>query len=140
MSLSTRLLEFGRYAHEQRMRRGQRKPETFDFLGFTHICGKDQHGRFQLLRKTSRRRMTAKLAAVKTEVKRRRHRPIPTQGKWLGSVVRGYFAYHAIPNNTWRMRSFRERILRMWLQALRRRSQSSRVTWQRINLLERRSC
>ena len=134
----TRLLEFGRYAHERRMRCGLGKPETFDFLGFTHICGRDRHGRFKLLRKTSRRRMTKKLHAVKAEVMFRRHRPIPDQGRWLGSVVRGYFAYHAIPNNTRRMAAFRARILRMWLHALRRRSQRSRETWQRMNRLAAR--
>jgi group II intron reverse transcriptase/maturase len=134
----TRMLEFGRYAHERRIRHGLGKPETFDFLGFTHICGRDRRGRYQLLRKTSRRRMTAKLQAVKAEVMFRRHRPIPEQGKWLGSVVRGYFAYHAIPNNNRRMSAFRARILRMWLHALRRRSQKSRETWQRMNRLATR--
>ena len=134
----TRLLEFGRYAHERRGRRGEGKPETFDFLGFTHVCGRDRFGRYQVLRKTSRKRMTAKLHVVKADVMFRRHRPIPEQGKWLGSVVRGYFAYHAIPNNTRRMNSFRERILRMWLHALRRRSQRSHVTWQRMNRLAAR--
>src|SRR6476620_1393533 len=95
----TRLLEFGRYAAERRARRGLDKPETFNFLGFTHICGRSRRGVFQLKRQTRRDRMRARLRAIKEELQRRMHEPIPLQGKWLGQVVRGYFAYHAVPTN-----------------------------------------
>ena len=95
----TRLIEFGRHAAKSRKGRGDGKPETFDFLGFTHICAKDRKGRFQLRRKTRRKRMGAKLGEIKRELLRRRHQPIAEQGRWLASVVRGYFAYFAVPTN-----------------------------------------
>src|SRR4030081_277788 len=95
----TRLLEFGRYAAERRARRGLGKPETFNFLGFTHICGRARQGVFQLKRQTRRDRLRAKLRALKEELQRRMHEPISLQGKWLRQVVRGYFAYHAVPTN-----------------------------------------
>ena len=95
----TRLIEFGRFAAERRKRRGLGKPETFNFLGFTFICGKTRAGKFQIKRKTRRDRMRAKLKMIKEEMRRRMHRPIPEQGKWLGQVVRGYFNYHAVPTN-----------------------------------------
>jgi hypothetical protein len=96
----TRLIEFGRHAARARADRGVGKPETFDFLGFTHLCGKTRNGRFWLKRKTISKRMRAKLGEVNDQLKRRRHQPIPEQGRWLGSVVRGHLAYYAVPGNT----------------------------------------
>ena len=98
----TRLIEFGRFAAAKRQARGLGKPETFDFLGFTHICGKTRDGRFWLRRITISKRMRAKLAEVKDQLKRRRHQPIPEQGRWLASVVRGHLAYYAVPGNSTR--------------------------------------
>ena len=95
----TRLIEFGRFAAVRRARKGLGKPETFDFLGFTFICGRDRRGGFQLQRRTRRDRMRAKLREIKEELRHRRHRPIPEQGQWLAQVVRGFFAYHAVPTN-----------------------------------------
>ena len=128
----TRLIEFGRFAAQNREARGLGKPETFDFLGLTHICAKDRHGRFKLKRVTSRKRMRAKLHAVKTELRRRTHLPIPEQGAWLGRVVRGHLAYYAVPDNSAALRAFVEAVKRIWLRALRRRSQRHRVTWERM--------
>lgn len=96
----TRLIKFGRHAVDNREKRGLGKPETFNFLGFTHICGRSRAGYFQLKRKTRRDRMRAKLKALKGELRRRMHAPIPEQGRWLAQVVRGYFAYHAVPTNS----------------------------------------
>ena len=128
----TRVLEFGRYAAHNRSLVGQGKPETFNFLGFTHIAGTDRHGRFQLQRKTRRDRMRAALHKVKGTLLRRRHEPIGVQGAWLGSVVRGYFAYHAIPTNFRSLDAFRHHVLNLWRRALNRRSQKDRTTWDRI--------
>jgi group II intron reverse transcriptase/maturase len=133
----TRLIEFGRYASERRKRRGGGKPETFDFLGFTHICGKTRRGRFGLIRRTMRKRMTAKLREVKAELRHRRHLDVDEQGRWLQGVVRGYFAYHAVPTNLARLHSFRTQIIRHWFRALRRRSQRSSMTWVRMGALSR---
>ena len=108
----TRLIEFGRFAAINRKRRGQDKPETFDFLGFTHICGKTRAGKFLLLRRTMKKRMRAKLKAVREVLHRRRHSPVPIQGQWLGAVVRGYFAYHAVPTNIDSLAGFRTQIVR----------------------------
>ena len=96
----TRLIEFGRYAAARRERRGLGKPETFNFLGFTFICGKSRRGNFLLKRKTRRDRMRAKLQEIKEELRRRMHQPIPEQGRWLKQVVSGFFAYHAVPTNS----------------------------------------
>ena len=133
----TRLIEFGRFAATNRDRRGLGKPETFDFLGFTHICGRTRRGKFQLRRKTRRDRMMTKLKNVKEELMRRRHLPIPEQGKWLGQIVRGYFAYHAVPTNGPTMRAFRHHVAILWQRALRRRSQADRFAWERMpNLVD----
>jgi len=134
----TRLIEFGRYAVERRARVGLGKPKTFDFLGFTHVCGKARSGNYLLVRRTMRKRMQAKLVEVKTEIMRRRHQPIAVQGKWLASVVRGYLAYHAIPTNTWAIQTFRREVVRRWHKVLRRRSQRDRTNWRRMNTLARR--
>jgi hypothetical protein len=129
----TRLIEFGRYAADRRAARGLGKPETFDFLGFTHICGTSRKGRFQLKRITVAKRMRAKLREIKVELKRRRHLPIPEQGRWLGQVSRGHQAYYAVPGNTHAVNAFRSQITRHWHKALRRRSQRDRITWARMN-------
>jgi RNA-directed DNA polymerase len=134
----TRLLRFGRFAEERRRERGQGRSETFNFLGFTHICGTSKSGQFLLLRLTVKERMRAKLKELREELLRRRHLPIPVQGKWLTAVVRGYFAYHAVPTNMQRLRSFRVEVTRSWLHALRRRSQRSRTTWVRMHRLAER--
>ncbi len=134
----TRLIRFGHFAAEQRRERGLGKPETFNFLGFTHICGKTRAGGFLLKRRTMRKRMRAKLREVKIELMRRRHLPIPVQGLWVASVVRGHFAYHAVPTNIDSIAKFRDRVVRHWRHALRRRSQRSRVTWERMYRIARR--
>ena len=134
----TRLIEFGRNAARNRRVRGDGKPETFDFLGFTHMCGKKKSGGFWLRRKTISKRMRAKLAEVRDQIKRRRHLPIPEQGAWLGSVVRGHLAYYAVPGNTDAVQAFRDQVTRYWFQALRRRSQRTRVNWKRMSLYVKR--
>jgi RNA-directed DNA polymerase len=131
----TRLIEFGRFAAQNREARGLPKPETFDFLGLTHMCAKDRHGRFKLKRVTSKKRLRAKLSAVKTELRHRMHQPIPDQGEWLARVVRGHYAYYAVPDNGHALGTFREQIIRHWLRTLRRRSQRTRMTWERMRRL-----
>jgi group II intron reverse transcriptase/maturase len=133
--VKTRLIEFGRHAVRRRAGRGLGKPETFDFLGFTHICGKTRDGRFGLRRFTIAKRLRAKLTEVKTELMRRRHLPIPEQGQWLASVVRGHLAYYAVPGNSAAANDFRDQVIRHWHRALRRRSQRTRLNWQRMNRL-----
>jgi RNA-directed DNA polymerase len=125
----TRLIEFGRFAAERRKRRGLGKPETFNFLGFTFICGNTRAGKFQIKRKTRTDRMRAKLKEIKETLRRRMHRPIPEQGKWLGRVVRGYFNYHAVPTNAHAVVTFRHHVTDLWRRTLRRRSQKDRTTW-----------
>ncbi len=134
----TRLIEFGRYAAERRRARGLGKPETFGFLGFTHICAKTRNGRFLLKRITNSKRMRAKQHQVKDELKRRRHHPIPEQGQWLASVVRGHLAYYAVPGNRDAVAAFRSQVTRDWHEALRRRSQRSRLDWTRMNRIATR--
>jgi len=134
----TRLIEFGRYAAHNRRARGLGRPETFEFLGFTHICGSSRSGRFMVTRITSRKRMAAKLREVREELKRRRHLPIPVQGKWLASVVRGHCAYYAVPGNTYAVSAFRYQATRHWRRALRRRSQRRRLNWERMNRIAAR--
>jgi RNA-directed DNA polymerase len=134
----TRLIEFGRHAARHRKARGDRKPETFDFLGFTHMCGLTTKGRFWVKRKTISKRMRAKLAAVNEELKRRRHQPIPEQGRWLRSVVSGHLASYAVPGNTDVVAAFRTQVTRHWYKALRRRSQRTRLTWTRMNRIATR--
>jgi RNA-directed DNA polymerase len=128
----TRLIEFGRHAAQNRKQRGLGKPETFNFLGFTFICGKSRRGKFLIRRKTRRDRMRAKLQAIKQELRRRMHQPIPTQGKWLGQVVRGYFNYFAVPTNDRMLSAFRSHVIETWRRSLRRRSQKDGTTWDRI--------
>jgi RNA-directed DNA polymerase len=129
----TRLLEFGACAAENRRRCGQGKPETFDFLGFTQICGKKRsNGMFTVLRQTKRKRLQAKLSAMKAELKRRMHRPIQEQGRWLRTVVEGHFRYYGVPMNSPALRQFRFCAVRLWHSALSRRSQNGRVRWDRM--------
>jgi len=128
----TRLIEFGRYAAQNREARLLPKPETFEFLGLTHICAKDRHGRFKLKRVTSKKRMQAKLRAVKTELRRRMHLPVPEQGEWLARVVRGHLAYYAVPDNSQAIHAFRQEVIRAWHRALRRRSQRTSMTGKRM--------
>jgi group II intron reverse transcriptase/maturase len=131
----TRLIEFGRCAAANRERRGLGKPETFNFLGFTHICGRSRRGRFQLRRKSRRDRMQAKLRELKAELRRRWHEPIPRQGQWLRQVVTGWFNYHAVPTNGPTLGLFRDLVTEIWMRALRRRSQKDRTTWLRMHKL-----
>jgi group II intron reverse transcriptase/maturase len=133
--VKTRLIEFGRYAANRRARRGSGKPESFSFLGFTFICGKSRQGTFQLKRKTRRDRMQAKLRAIKQEMRRRMHQPIPVQGKWLGQIVSGYFNYHAVPTNSRALHAFRHSVAELWQRSLRRRSQKHSMTWERFTQL-----
>jgi group II intron reverse transcriptase/maturase len=132
----TRLLEFGPYAADDRKRRGDRKPETFNFLGFTHICGKKRsNGRFTVIRQTIRTRLQAKLNAVKAALRRRMHDPIPVVGTWLRSVVGGHIRYYGVPTNQPALHTFRFQVGRLWHRALSRRSQNGRVLWDRMRRL-----
>ena len=134
----TRLIAFGRYAAERRAKNGYGKPETFDFLGFTHMCAKSSDGYFVLMRQTMRKRMRVRLGAIRIATMRRRHWSIKAQGEWLRSVVNGYFAYHAVPTNYPALNAFRREVVRHWYKALRRRSQRDRMNWQRMNALAER--
>jgi RNA-directed DNA polymerase len=134
----TRLIQFGRFAARDRARRGLGKPETFDFLGFTHCCAKTKNGRFLLKRITIAKRMRAKLRELKDELMRRRHHAIPEQGRWLASVLRGHYAYYAVPGNSDRINRFYNEVTRLWLRALRRRSQRHRLPWTRMRRLSAR--
>jgi group II intron reverse transcriptase/maturase len=134
----TRLIEFGRFAAKNRQARGLGKPETFDFLGFTHICARMRDGRFWVRRITISKRMRAKLREVKDQLKRRRHQPVPEQGRWLASVVRGYRAYYAVPGNRAAVATFRTQVTKLWHEALERRSQRTRINWARMNRLATR--
>ena len=132
----TRLLEFGPYAVRNRKRRGEGKPGTFDFLGFTHICGKKRsNGYYTVLRQTIRKRLQAKLNAVKTELRRRMHAPIQETGQWLRSVVSGHFRYYGVPMNGAALQLFRHQVGRLWHRTLSRRSQNGRVRWDRMRRL-----
>lgn len=130
--VKTRLIEFGRYAAGNRKRRGQGKPETFTFLGFTFICGKSRRGAFLLLRKTRADRMRAKLLDIREKMRKRMHASIPEQGAWLRSVVNGFNAYHAVPMNIRAIGAFRYHVVGIWLKSLRRRSQKTTLTWERM--------
>ena len=134
----TRLIEFGRFAASTRKQAGLGAPETFNFLGFTHACGTTGSGKFQIERRTMQKRMTAKLHELKLELQRRRHRPIPDQGRWLRQVVEGYFGYYAVPGNEKRLRSFRDQVTRLWVRALRRRGQRDKMNWTRMRRIGER--
>ena len=130
----TRQIEFGRFAESNRKSRGQGKPETFDFLGFTHICGKTpKKKRFTIIRKTIARRMRAKVKQMRVEILKRRHDPVPEIGKWLRSVVQGHLNYYGVPGNRRSTDTFRTQIIRAWLHAMRRRSHKARnLSWVRF--------
>jgi RNA-directed DNA polymerase len=130
----TRLIEFGRFAERDRHARGQGKPETFDFLGFTHWCGKTRkNGKFTVRRKPVAKRVRRKLKEIKQELMRRRHACVASQGRWLHSVVQGYFAYFAVPGTSEVLSAFRKQVCKYWRRALRRRSHKARnLTWKRM--------
>lgn len=134
----TRLIEFGKLTARSRSRRGEGKPKTFDFLGFTHICAKNRKGRFKLLRRTIAKRMRAKLSSIRVEIKRRRHRSVPEQGRWLGAVVRGHVNYYAVPSNGEMAARFRTECIKHWWRAFKRRSHKSTITWDRMNRIAKR--
>jgi len=132
----TRLIEFGRHALPNRAKRGEGKPETFDFLGFTHICAKTRKGkRFTIHRKTIGKRLKAKIKEIRLEIKKRRHDPVPEQGKWIRSVVQGLFNYYAVPGNIRVLKTIRDEVIKGWFQALKRRSQKSNLTRKRTTKL-----
>jgi RNA-directed DNA polymerase len=132
----TCLIAFGKFARSRRQERGLGgKPGTFNFLGLTHICGRSRSGRFLLRRQTERKRMTAKLHALKCEMQRRRHQSIPEQGRWLNAVVRGHVAYYGVPTNGHMVAAFRTQVARHWRHALLRRSQRRRLPWARMRRL-----
>ncbi len=128
----TQLIEFGRFAEENRRRRGERRPTTFDFLGFTHYCSKTRKGWFKVKRRTMKTRMRRKLKEVKTELRRRINVAIPDQGRWLGSILRGHYQYYGVPWNYPAMKAFRMAVIRLWKQLILRRSQKSRCPWKRM--------
>jgi RNA-directed DNA polymerase len=128
----TRLIEFGRFAAQTRSRRGQSKPETFDFLGFTFICGKTRAGRFLVMRKSRADRMRDKLKEIKGELRRMMHLPIPKQGKRLWQILSGWLAYHAVPTNFRALQAFRDHVTKCWRRVLSRRSQRGGITWERM--------
>jgi len=134
----TRLIEFGRFAAERRQRRGEGKPATFDFLGFTHYCGTTRAGKFKVGRKTKRKSATAKLAVLKEQLRQRMHDPVPKTGTWLRGVLNGHYRYYGVPGNSAAMAFFRDRLTVLWRLALRRRSQKGQVPWERMNRLARR--
>ena len=131
----TALIEFGRYAVERRKERGEGKPKTFDFLGFTHICSRSRKGKFMVLRKTSGKKMRNKLAELKKTMRKRMHWSIPDAGKWLKSVLLGHYRYYGVPWNGKSLTRFRSEVTRMWFRSLRRRSQRHRMKWERMNRL-----
>ncbi len=135
----TRLIEFGRFAASNRAQRGLGKPQTFDFLGFTHSCAKTYTNRkFVVLRRPMKKRMRAKLKAIYQELRRRQHHPVAAVGAWLKTVVSGWYRYYAVPLTSPALASFRREVRWLWRQVLSRRSQRSRVTWERMDRLANR--
>jgi RNA-directed DNA polymerase len=132
----TRLVEFGRFAESNRKEHGEKKPETFDFLGFTHICSQKKNGRFTIHRKTITKRLRTKIKEVREALFRNRHKPTSEQGSWLKAVTQGHFNYYGVPGNRKALDTFRTQIQRSWIQALRRRSHKARsLTWERMKKL-----
>lgn len=132
----TRMIEFGRFAEVNRKRRGEGKPETFDFLGFTHMCGKTRTARrFTVKRKTIGKRMRAKLQDIRQKLRQRMHDAVPKTGKWLRSVIQGHLNYYAVPGNGKRLQAFRDAAIRYWRHTLSRRSQKGRIDWERMGRL-----
>jgi len=134
----TRLIEFGRHAAANRKRNGRGKPETFDFLGFTHVCGKTRKGRFVVLRLTMRKRLRAKLKEISIKLRQRWHDPVPEVGRWLASIIRGHLNYYGVPLNFDALAAFHHRVICLWKRALSRRSQKAHVTWERMRRTARR--
>ena len=134
----TRLLEFGRYAIDRHKERGEGKPETFDFLGFTHYCSKNRDGWFAVKRRTRRKKLNAKLKEVKYELRKRMHKPIPVVAQWLKLVLIGHYRYYGVPGNLPKLRSFRGAVVRLWWKTLCHRSQKGYVTWERMRRLKLR--
>ena len=134
----TRLIEFGRFAAETRRKRGVGKPETFDFLGFTHYCGRTRKGGFVVRRKSMAKRVRSKRKQVKLELRRRLHDPPPQVGAWLQQVLRGHYQYYGVPGNTRAMSNFRYQVLLLWHRSLKRRSHKARVLWPRMARLAKR--
>ncbi len=133
----TRLIRFGRFAALNRQERGQGKPETLNFLGFTHICSTDRRGQFIVRRHTIRQRLTAKLKSIKIELKRRRHQKVAFQSRWLSSVLRGHYHYYGVPHNFRALHVFYRETLWHWWRSLRRRSQKHKLPWRRLCRLAR---
>jgi len=131
----TRRIEFGRYAERDREQRGEGKPETFDFLGFTHISGKNRKGTYTVRRMTIRKRMRAKLQQIKQQLRKRMHDPVAQTGAWLKSVVQGYFNYYAVPGNFDSLNAFRTQVSRFWRWTLLRRSQKRQFNWAKMRKL-----
>ena len=131
----TRRIEFGRFAEVNRTKRGEGKPETFDFLGFTHISGKDRNGGYAVKRRTISKRMRAKLLEVKQQLRRRMHEPTAQCGQWLRAVVQGYFNYYAVPGNTYSLSAFRYRVIRLWRTMSIHRGQTHQLTWAQMRKL-----
>ena len=134
----TRLIEFGRYAAENRQRRGDGKPESFAFLGFLHVCDTTRKGKFIVLRQTLRQRMQAKLKAIKVDLRRRLQNPIPVAGQWLRSILLGHYQYLGVPSNGRKLAAFQYQIRWLWYRALCRRSQRHRLTTERMDRLVKR--
>ncbi|MFA7060243.1 MAG: reverse transcriptase domain-containing protein [Pedobacter sp.] len=134
----SRLIEFGRFTADNRKERGESTPETFNFLGFTHMCGKTRKGKFTVLRQTMQKKMQRKLQELKEELRKRMHWAIPEAGKWLKSVLLGHYRYYGVPNNTRKLSAFRYHLRCLWALVLRRRSQRSRMTWDRMEKLAMR--
>ena len=135
----TRLIEFGRYAAQRRSKRGDGPPETFDFLGFTHICGTTRKGDFTIRRISAIKKLRAKLKELKGKLRKKMHMELAAVGSWLSSVYRGWCQYHAIPGNYDRLQQFRTAIQELWYRVLRRRSQRARnLTWSKFSKLSRR--
>ena len=131
----TRLIEFGRFAIENRQRQGKGKPETFDFLGFTHICGRNRNGKFTIYRHSIEKRIRVKLKELKIELRRRLHIPVPVVGKWLRVVLLGHYRYYGLPGNSRKLEAFRYHVSRLWYKTLLRRSQRNRLNWVRMDRL-----
>ena len=128
----TRLIEFGRFAEKDRRNRGEGKPESFDFLGFTHICGKDRKGKFQLQRKTIGKRLRAKLKVLKIEMRKRWMLSIPEMGRWLNRVLTGHFNYYGVPGNFRSLSGFRKAVVMLWRRWIIRKSQRSKAGYKRL--------
>jgi group II intron reverse transcriptase/maturase len=133
----TRLLRFGWFAIEDRRKRGEGKPEAFDFLGFTHICDQTKNGMFVVRRVTIAKRMRATIREIRVQLHKRRHEPVPVIGQWLSRLFKGYCNYYHVPGNTRRLDAFRREMIGAWRHALKRRSQRHRLSWERMTTLAR---